>query len=67
MFENKLDYNNTFYNLTYKNIVAFKDSSLRDWLDKYMINNEINFANIKKTNPVVIPRNNQVEKVLKSS
>lgn len=32
-----------------------------------MINNEINFANMKKTNPVIIPRNNQVEKVLKSS
>lgn len=67
MFENKLDYTNTFYNLTYKNFIALKDSGLRDWLDKYMINNEINFANMKKTNPVIIPRNNQVEKVLKSS
>ena len=32
-----------------------------------MINNEINFANMKKTNPVIIPRNHQVEKALKSS
>lgn len=67
MFKNKLDYNNTFYNLTYKNFVAFKDSGLRDWLDKYMINNEINFVNMKKTNPVIIPRNHQVKKALKSS
>ncbi|APC91416.1 MULTISPECIES: protein adenylyltransferase SelO [Francisella] len=65
MFKYKLDYTNTFYNLTYKNFATLKGNGLGDWLSKYIINSGINFANMKKTNPVIIPRNHQVEKALK--
>ncbi|EDZ90491.1 protein adenylyltransferase SelO [Francisella tularensis] len=67
MFKSKLDYTNTFYNLTYKNFGALKDCGLGEWLEKYITKNEINFANMKKINPVIIPRNHQVEKALKSA
>ncbi|MDE4963467.1 hypothetical protein NAI36_09770, partial [Francisella tularensis subsp. holarctica] len=52
---------------TYKIFGALKDGGLGELLEKYITKNEINFANMKKINPVIIPLNHQVEKALKSA
>ncbi|MBK2093437.1 protein adenylyltransferase SelO [Francisella philomiragia] len=63
MFKHKLDYTNTFYNLSYNNFDHLRNKGLKDWLDKY-VNYDINFESMMKSNPVIIPRNHQVEKAL---
>ncbi|GMN90340.1 protein adenylyltransferase SelO [Francisella sciaenopsi] len=63
MFKHKLDYTNTFYDLSYNNFDDLQSKGLKDWLDKY-INYDINFESMMKSNPIIIPRNHQVEKAL---
>lgn len=63
MFKHKLDYTNTFYDLSYNNFDHLRNRGLKDWLDKY-VNYDINFESMMKSNPVIIPRNHQVEKAL---
>ena len=65
---NKLDYTNTFYNIAYQNIGILNDQGLAGWLDKWYAridNIEKATSIMKNTNPVLIPRNHQVEKALK--
>lgn len=75
MYLNKADYSNTFVELMYPgtfNDRIYNQSSFPDWKnewEKQLTNNSISKADALKTmqaaNPVYIPRNHQVEMVLK--
>ncbi|ASG67732.1 hypothetical protein CDV26_04405 [Francisella halioticida] len=66
MFENKLDYTNTFYDLTYKKFKDLKAKGLGDWLES-LNNIDLDYSKMFQSNPVIIPRNHQVEKAIKSA
>ncbi|API86987.1 protein adenylyltransferase SelO [Francisella uliginis] len=66
MFKNKLDYTNTFYDLAYANVENLKAKGLGYWLDS-LKNLDLDYSIIKKSNPIIIPRNHQVEKAIKSA
>ena len=75
MLENKLDYTNTFYNLTYSDIKINKspkskfDMWKNDW--QKFIEDFCNKKEIKKimknNNPIIIPRNQIVEQVIEEA
>ncbi|MGQ4005568.1 YdiU family protein [Francisellaceae bacterium CB300] len=70
MNTNKLDYTNTFYNITHQNLEILKNQGLAEWLNKWKlraVNIEKATLIMNKSNPVLIPRNHQVEKVLKAA
>ena len=70
MNANKLDYTNTFYNLAYQNLAVLKEQGFVEWLDKWQarVSDVEKFtAILRKNNPIVIPRNHQVEKALKAA
>ncbi|MGQ4002353.1 YdiU family protein [Francisellaceae bacterium CB299] len=70
MNTNKLDYTNTFYDITHQNLEILKNQGLAEWLNKWRlraVNIEKATLIMNKSNPVLIPRNHQVEKVLKAS
>jgi uncharacterized protein YdiU (UPF0061 family) len=67
MNTNKLDYTNTFYNIAHQNLEILKNQGLAEWLTKRQIrvdNIEKTTLTMNKSNPVLIPRNHQVEKAL---
>ena len=76
MKKNKADYTNTFVSLSKKNALKndlFKDSVFVDWhnvwkrrLEKNKGSKQSYLLLMQKNNPVVIPRNHNVEKVLKN-
>lgn len=63
MYRAKLDYTNTFYDITYQNL---ENAALRDWRDKYLLE-DINYSIMKQNNPIIIPRNHQVERAIKAA
>ena len=61
-----LDYTNTFYNLSSQNFGKLK--KLESWLDKWNhIIKDSNPSAMMNANPVLIPRNHQVEKAIRSA
>ncbi|MED7819284.1 MULTISPECIES: protein adenylyltransferase SelO [unclassified Francisella] len=66
MFKNKLDYTNTFYDLAYGNVESLKAKGLGYWLES-LKNLDLDYSIMQKSNPVIIPRNHQVEKAIKSA
>jgi uncharacterized protein YdiU (UPF0061 family) len=66
MFKNKLDYTNTFYDLAYGNFESLKVKGLDYWLES-LRNLDLDYSIMQKSNPVIIPRNHQVEKAIKSA
>lgn len=66
MFKNKLDYTNTFCNLAYKNTDNLKAAGLSNWLESYSESDVVDYSKMKVSNPVIIPRNHQVEKAIVS-
>ncbi|WP_150468408.1 protein adenylyltransferase SelO [Francisella sp. SYW-9] len=66
MFKNKLDYTNTFYDLAYGNFENLKAKGLEYWLES-LKTLDLDYSIMQKTNPVIIPRNHQVEKAIKSA
>lgn len=67
MFKNNMDYTNTFYDLIYGNFESLKSKGLSDWLDIYLKNKDIDLTKMRQVNPVIIPRNHQVEKAIVSA
>lgn len=76
MQKNNLDYTNTFVNLTYKNqdTEISEGSEYKEWLNlweerrqKQNESKEESNDLMKKSNPVVIPRNHRVEEALKAA
>ena len=66
MFKNKLDYTNTFYDLAYDNVESLRAKGLGSWLE-LLKNLDLDYSIMQKINPVIIPRNHQVEKAIKSA
>ena len=75
MLENKLDYTNTFYNLTYSDIKINTspkskfDMWKNDWhkfIEDFCNNKEIKKI-MKDNNPIIIPRNQIVEQVIEEA
>ncbi len=71
MEKNKADYTNTFYNLMDINHDIYKDKNfigwIKDWKKRGNLNKTFNQKKnelMKKSNPVVIPRNHKVEEAL---
>ena len=54
-------YTNTFYDLAYGNIESLKTKGLGNWLESF-IKLDLYYLIMQKSNPVIIPRNHQVEK-----
>ena len=76
MHINKADYTNTFCNLTYENMIndkIFHKDDFLKWKERWKIrlsvnnNDKTSEKNMKKSNPVVIPRNHLVEDALKTA
>ena len=44
MFENKLDYTNTFYDLTYQEYDSLRVKGLTSWLEAYLETSDLHFA-----------------------
>lgn len=66
MFKNKIDYTNTFYDLAYGNVENLKAKGLESWLES-LKNLDLDYSIMQKSNPIIIPRNHQVEKAIKSA
>ena len=71
MEKNKADYTNTFYNLMDTNNDIYKDKNfigwINDWKKRATLNktsNQKKMELMKRSNPVVIPRNHKVEEAL---
>ena len=71
MEKNKLDYTNTFYNLMDIKNNIYKDKNFIIWINNWKkrinshkISNQKQIELMKKSNPVVIPRNHKVEEAL---
>lgn len=62
MFENKMDFTNTFYDLT----VEKEPEVLNDFIRKWKLKNP-SFELMRRYNPVVIPRNSIVEEVIRKA
>ena len=76
MHINKADYTNTFCNLTYENMIndkIFHKDDFLKWKERWKIrlsvnnNDKTSEKTMKKSNPVVIPRNHLVEDALKTA
>ena len=76
MHINKADYTNTFCNLTYENMIndkIFHKDDFLKWKERWKIRLSVNNNDkpskktMKKSNPVVIPRNHLVEDALKTA
>lgn len=74
MQKNGLDYTNTFVNLTYHHDKNFESPEFKEWLTlwgrrRQRQNESMEESNdlMKKSNPVVIPRNHRVEEALRSA